>query len=260
MKRFCLAFFVFFIAGSSCKRDPEPEIKSIVRVTCANPQLFLLTQRGIWTLLNFNLGDVVAYNTKDKSLSVVNSITPDIVRARMVESDHIDTEDINFYRISNVEIEGDLDVATKAAVKAEVESTMSTNFQLTTKGLSSQSFPDFLRTISSDTSLMHQLSTGPYEETVIPDHIKLLIIDKVYYCKEVYLSDSSDKKVDVGGQVSVINSKVLKGKINVLIENSCHSLLESASQRQFKIIYGYRAVKFNKHLWRYEAIAEDIFK
>jgi hypothetical protein len=187
------------------------------------------------------------------------SIKKHIVLKEKMVSEVVDSQSVAFDRITNIEIEGNLDAATKVAAEAEVERNISRSFSLDIKQLWHEELPDYFATMETDTVLMHKLSNGPFEETRIASNVILLVVDKVYYCKQVAVSDSLNRKVNVGGQVSVINSKVLKGKVKVVIENSCNSLLEAASGKPFKVIYSMRPFSFNKHYWQFTPIARSVF-
>jgi hypothetical protein len=183
---------------------------------------------------NFGWETFVAYNTDDYSLSMFTSIKKHIVLKEKMVSEVVDSQSVAFDRITNIEIEGNLMLLPKWRLRQKLSGISVEVFLWTSSNCGMKSYPTISPTMETDTVLMHKLSNGPFEETRIASNVILLVVDKVYYCKQVAVSDSLNRKVNVGGQVSVINSKVLKGKVKVVIENSCNSYWKPLPESHLK--------------------------
>lgn len=255
MKPLCAAITLFAIITllfSACKKqETTPERRG--KITCLSEN-YQITQRGVMSFHNLNLGDILAYNKVDKSLSVIAAVAPSIVDKK-IYFPSISSEKLLFEKISNVEIDGGLDIANKTAIRAEVEKFFTSHFSLVVKDLSYEQIPAVLQHMEADKALKEYLSSRKFHDSVIDKNLTLLVVDKVYFCKQIFLVDSLNRKFEMGTEVPV---KTVKGNIKLRIDASCNSMMETESVNQFKVLYDLRPFSLSKHFWEFSPLTNKV--
>lgn len=257
MKAFHLAIrAVAIILFSGCNRDPDPESGLNGEISCSG-QSYLVTHRGLLSLHNLNPGDVVAYNNIDESLHTISTLAQGIIDSKIPNSSVINKESLDFDRITNVEINGNLTVAEKATIGAEVETNFKRAISLGFKDLKYEEIPRVFEQMEKDTALKEYMTARNYhEESTKNSHLTYFVVDKVYSCKEVYLVDSLNRRINIGAEIPV---KTVKGIVKVRIDNSCSSILATSSDNSFKILYGLKPFKLSKTYWIFTPVTHQVF-
>jgi hypothetical protein len=251
-------FFLIFSSACRCKETPSPD-DALARISCFN-QNFITTRRGVLSLQNFELGDIVMYNKSDHSMTKITSVPLEVFTKRPA-SPVITSEKVAFKTISSVEVFGNLSVNEKSTIAAAVESHFKREISLKINSFYDEHAPNILAQMDAKTeaaySVKHHLSNRYHHDSIptYKDNI-YFVVDRVYYCKEAFLTDAVDKQVKIGAEIPV---KALNVSVKLSVDNSCYSVLETTSENSFGIIYGLQAFSFNKHFWQYTAMPNPLF-